>query len=108
MMIRPSIKSIVVSKHFIRDLKDTEKMNSIIKDVLDCSHLEFNELHKFEENIGGTLIFRAKKENVHIVYSIDKKMRIVFLRAVKNFSQYKKFLENKKEIIRLIESLSQP
>jgi hypothetical protein len=76
--------------------------NSIVKDVLDCSHLEFHELHKFEKNIDGNLIFRAKKEKTHIVYGVDKNMRIVFLRAMKNFTQYKKFLEDKKEILRMI------
>ncbi len=79
MAIRPSIKGIVVSKHFIRDLKDEEKINSIIQNILDCSHLDFNELHKFEEHINGNLIFRARKERLHIVYCIDKeKMRIIF------------------------------
>lgn len=78
MTIRPFLRGIVVSKHFIRDSKDKEKMNSIIKDILDCSHLEFNELHKFEEHINGNLIFRAKKEQLHIVYCINKKMRTVF------------------------------
>jgi mRNA-degrading endonuclease RelE of RelBE toxin-antitoxin system len=106
MAIRPLIKSIVVSKHFIRDLKDEEKINSIIKDILDCSHLEFTELHKFEEHINGNLIFRAKKEHLHIVYCIDKKKRIIFLRTMKNFIEYKKFLEKKKEIKKMIESLS--
>jgi mRNA-degrading endonuclease RelE of RelBE toxin-antitoxin system len=106
MKIRPLIKSVVVSKHFIRDLKDEEKINSIIKNILDCSHLEFNELHKFEENINGNVIFRAKKEYLHIVYCVDQKKRIVFLRAMKNFNEYKKFLEKKKEIKKMIESLS--
>jgi mRNA-degrading endonuclease RelE of RelBE toxin-antitoxin system len=107
MAIRPLIKGIVVSKHFIRDLKDEEKINSIIKDILDCSHLEFNELHKFEEHINGNLIFRAKKEQLHIVYCINKNMRLIFfLRAIKHFSKYKRFLENKKQVKRMIESLS--
>jgi mRNA-degrading endonuclease RelE of RelBE toxin-antitoxin system len=107
MAIRPLIKGIVVSKHFIRDLKDEEKITSIIKDILDCSKLEFNELHKFEEHINGNLIFRAKKEHLHIVYCINKKMRIIFfLRAIKHFPRYKRFLENKKQVRRMIDSLS--
>ena len=105
-MVRPSIKSVVASKHFIRDLKDEGEINSIIKDILDCSHLEFNELHKFEGHINGNLIFRAKKEDMHIVYCTDKKMRIIFLRAIKNFTEYKKFLEKKKKIKKMIEVLS--
>jgi hypothetical protein len=102
MVIRPSIKSIVVSRHFARDLKNEKEMNSIIKEVLDCSDLGFTELHKFEENIDGNLVFRAKKEDLHIVYCVDKKMRIIFLRAFRNFSEYRRFLEDKKEIKRMV------
>ena len=105
MKVRPMIKDVLVSKHFVKDFKDEEKMKSIIKNILDCSHMEFNELHKFEENINGNLIFRAKKENLHIVYCVDKNMRILFLRTIKNFEEYKKFIENKKEIVIMIESL---
>ena len=105
MKVRPMIKDVLVSKHFIKDFKNEEKMKAIIGSILDCSHMEFNELHKFEENINGNLIFRAKKENLHIVYCVDKDMRILFLRAIKNFEEYKKFIENKKEIVIMIESL---
>jgi tRNA-dihydrouridine synthase len=104
MMVRPLVRQVAVFRHFVRDLKNNEEMNSIIKDVLDCSHLEFAELHKFEENLNGNLIFRAKKEDLHIVYCVDKKLRIVFLRAIRNFAEYKKFLEDKKEISRMISS----
>jgi len=104
MKIRPSIKSVAISKRFLRDLKDDEKATSIIKNVLDCSHLEFHELHKFERNIDGNLIFRAKKENLHIVYGVDKKLRIVFLRAMKNFNEYKNLLGSRKEMMKIIYS----
>jgi hypothetical protein len=103
MAIRPSIKGIVVSRHFIRDLKNKEERHSIIRDILGCSNLEFTELHKFEENIGGNLVFRARKEGQHIVYGVDRKMRIVFLRAFRNFGEYKKFLDGKKEIRKMFE-----
>ncbi len=102
MTVRPSIKVVVVSKHFARDLKNEEERNSIIKDILDCSNVEFNELHKFEENIDGNLIFRAKKEGMHIVYGVDKKMRIVFLRAFRNFAEYKKSLDGKKDLRKML------
>ena len=105
MKVRPLLKEVIISKHFKRDLKDEGKINSIIKSILDCSHLEFTELHKFEENIDGNLLFRAKKENLHIVYAIDKSMKIIFLRAIRNFEEYKKLLENKHEIKAMIESL---
>jgi len=105
MRVRPLLKEVTISKHFKRDLKDKERINSIIKNILDCSNLEFTELHKFEENIEGNMIFRAKKENMHIIYCIDKNMRIIFLRAIKNFDEYRRLLENKKEIKAIIESL---
>jgi len=104
MKIRPSVKSVAISKRFMRDLKDEEKATSIVQDVLDCSHLEYQELHKFERNIGGNLIFRAKKENLHIVYGVDKKLRIVFLRAIRNFTEYKNFLGNRREMLRIMYS----
>jgi mRNA-degrading endonuclease RelE of RelBE toxin-antitoxin system len=102
MAIRPSLKTLVISRHFIRDLKDKEEADSIVNGVLDCSNVDFNELHKFEEDIDGNLIFRAKKGNIHIVYCVDKKMRIIFLRAFKNYSEYKRFLEDRKEIEKMI------
>jgi mRNA-degrading endonuclease RelE of RelBE toxin-antitoxin system len=106
MAIRPLIKGVLVSKRFIRDLKDAEKISSIINSILDCSRLEFNELHKFEKNVDGNLIFRARKEDLHIVYCVDKKMKMIFLRAIRNFDEYKKFLENTKEVRKMIERLS--
>jgi hypothetical protein len=102
MAIRPLIKSAIVSKHFLKDLKDKEKVKSIVKDVLDCSGINFTELHKFEENIDGNLVFRAKRDSTHIVYCADKKMRIIFLRAFRNYNEYAKFLGNRKEIERII------
>ncbi|MDH5451105.1 MAG: hypothetical protein OEX77_09480 [Candidatus Bathyarchaeota archaeon] len=102
MAVRPSLKSVAVSKRFVKDLKDQKKVGSIIRNILDCARLEFHELHKFERNIDGNLIFRARKEKLHIVYGIDKAMRIIFLRAIKNFTEYKKFLEDRKEILRMI------
>ena len=105
MTVRSSIKSMAISKRFVKDLKDQEEAASIIKDVLDCSHLEFHELHKFERNIDGNLVFRAKRGQIHIVYAVDRRMRILFLRAVKNFTEYKKLLRNRREILRMITRL---
>ena len=102
MSIRPFIKEAVISKHFFKDLKDEKEAESIVNDVLDCSNIDFYELHKFEESLDGNLIFRAKKEGVHIVYCVDKQMRIIFLRAFRNYSEYGKFLEDKKEIKKLL------
>ncbi len=83
-----------------------EEMASIINDILDCDHLEYRELHKFEENIDGFLVFRAKKENMHIVYCVDKKLRITFLRAISNFNDYKRFLDNRKELRRIVKDIN--
>jgi len=101
MNVRPLVKSVAISSHFLKDLRE-EEVKSIVNDVLDCSNVDFHELHKFEENVEGNLLFRAKKQGVHIVYGVDKKMRIVFLRAFRNYSEYAKFLENKNEIKKMI------
>jgi mRNA-degrading endonuclease RelE of RelBE toxin-antitoxin system len=105
MFVRPLLKEVVISNHFKRDLKDEEEVDLIIKNILDCSHLDFTELHKFEGNVSGNLIFRAKRGETHIIYCVDKNNRIIFLRAIRNFDEYRKFLENKKEIKAMIESL---
>jgi hypothetical protein len=39
---------------------------------------DFNELHKFEKGLDGTLIFRAKKQGMHIVYCVDKQIGLIF------------------------------
>ncbi len=104
-MVRPSLKTLVISSHFVRDLKDKEERNSIVSGVLNCSNVDFNELHKFEEHIDGDLIFRAKKGGIHIVYCVDKKMRIVFLRAFRNYTEYGNFLNDRKEIKKMIASV---
>ena len=105
MELRPRIKEVVITRHFERDVKDKEEVDRIVKSVLECSHMEFTELHKFEENIDDNRIFRAKMDHRHIVYCIDRKMRIIFLRVIENFDVYKKFLEDKKKIKRLVESV---
>jgi mRNA-degrading endonuclease RelE of RelBE toxin-antitoxin system len=102
MAVRPHITSVVVTKRFFKDVKDIGKAKTLVREVLDCSNADFNELHKFEEHVAGCMIFRAKKEGIHIVYCVDKNMRIIFMRVFKNFKQYEKFLDNKKEISKLI------
>jgi mRNA-degrading endonuclease RelE of RelBE toxin-antitoxin system len=105
MELRPLIKEVVVSKHFTRDIKDEEEIETLVREILECSHVESNELHKFEEKINGNSIFRARKHGVHFVYCVDADMRLVFLRAIKNYEDYKKFLENKREIETMVEGL---
>lgn len=109
MAIRPMIKGAVVHKKFFRDMgKDQQKVDSIVKLILDCSNLEFHELHKFEKNVDDNLIFRAKKEHTHFVYCINKKHmeNIFFLRAISNFTEYKHFLDNEKQIKRMATELT--
>lgn len=93
--IRPSVKGVYISNNFVKDFKDEDKARSMIEDVLKCSHIQFTELHKFEKHVDGFLVFRAKIDGDHIVYSIDKKEKvIIFLRMFKNYTKYKKFLED--------------
>lgn len=102
MKVRPLIKEVVISKHFRRDMKDENKIESIVKKIMDCSHMEFHEMHKFEENIDDNLIFRARKGNMHIVYCVTKDRKMIFLRAVRNYDEYKKLLEDKGMLKKLI------
>lgn len=97
--LRPLVKKIIVSKHFKKDARDFD-----ISQVVDCQHEYFTHLHKFEENIEGNHIFRALQNKTHIVYAIDKQNRLIFLRAFDSFNAYKKFLENKKKIVEMIEN----
>ena len=95
--LRPLVTEIIISKHFMRDIPDFD-----VDSIVDCEHNNFTHLHKFEETIGGNHIFRAIKENWHIVYAIDKNHRFIFLRAFDNFTAYKKFLNGKKKILSMI------
>jgi mRNA-degrading endonuclease RelE of RelBE toxin-antitoxin system len=102
MNARPLIKEAIVSKRFMKDLKNEEEAKFIVNEILDCSNVDYYELHKFEENVDGCLVFRAKKEGTHIVYCIDKEMQLIFLRAFSNYKEYGKFLEDKKRLKKLI------
>jgi hypothetical protein len=105
MAVRPVLTGVVVSKHFLRDVESRKAAESVVGNILDCSNVDFAELHKFEMDVDGNMIFRAKKDHVHIVYCVDKKLRIIFLRAFKNYNTYARFLNDKKEIRRIIKSL---
>jgi mRNA-degrading endonuclease RelE of RelBE toxin-antitoxin system len=100
--VRPNLTGVVVTKRFLKDLKDAEKAEALVREVLDCSNVDFSELHKFEAHVAGCMIFRAKKEGMHLVYCVNENMQIIFMRAFKNFKQYEKFLDDKKEITKLI------
>lgn len=95
------IKEIILTKRFKKDAPDFD-YNSVV----DCEHLHFSRLHKFEKHVGDLHIFRALKRGIHYVYAIDKKFRVIFLRAFKNFKEYEKFLENEKEILKEVEAIN--
>ena len=95
--LRPLIKEVIVSHHFKKDAPDFD-----INLVSDCQHEYFTRLHKFEETVDGNHIFRAVKDKMHVVYAIDKEHRLIFLRAFKNFGEYKRFLMDKKRIKEMI------
>src|SRR3990172_12797783 len=100
--LRPSIAEYKISKHLNRDVKNSVEL---ISKILSCEHTCSSELHKFEKKIEDFSVFRAKIDGAHIVYAIDAKKILFFLRAFKNFSDYTKFLENDKGIKEIVHSL---
>ncbi len=99
---RPSLKGILVSRRFE---KETEKL-SVIDDILGCDNINYTELHKFEKHVDDHPIFRAKIDGVHILYAIDKERKLLlFLRSFDNFSRYKKFLGDHREIRRTLSGM---
>lgn len=97
--LRPSIKEVIVTQHFHRDLPDFD-----VDLVLDCQHIYFRHLHKLEEHLDGVFVFRALRDKKHIVYAVDRKRRLIFLRAFHNFHEYGKFLADRKGILSMIDS----
>ena len=96
--LRPQVESVVVTKRFLKDAPDFD-----INTILNCEHVYFQKLHKYEGKIAGNHLFRALQNHVHAVYAFDEKNRLIFLRAFENFSNYKKFLDGKKAIKQMIE-----
>ncbi len=95
--LRPLITEVVVSKAFERDYPGFDPGL-----VLECSHMHFRKLHKFEENIKGNMVFRALVGHTHIVYCVDSLHRLIFLRAFANFELYKHFLSDHKKVLHII------
>lgn len=91
--LRPMIKEIIINKHFEKDLKNKEERDDIINDILRCDAENYREMHKFEFSTNDNYVFRAKKGSIHIVYSISGS-KLLFLRAIKNFKEYQKFLNS--------------
>jgi hypothetical protein len=96
---RQKIREVVISSHFQRDAPD---FNPEI--ITDCQHQNSSILHKYEEAIEGNAIYRALSKGRHIVYALDKKNRLILLRAFRSFKEYEKFLNNKKQILEIIQT----
>jgi len=103
LQLRPTITGVVVSKHFEKEMPGFDPNL-----ILDTRHEYFTHLHKFEEHLSGNHIFRALKDGRHIVYAVDKKHRLILLRAFKNVKEYEKYLDDKKSILGAIEKASSP
>ncbi|MBN2014735.1 MAG: hypothetical protein JW778_06105 [Candidatus Altiarchaeota archaeon] len=98
--LRPHITEVIVTRHFHRDLPEFD--TSL---VVDGQHVHFRHLHKLEEHFDGVFVFRALKDKTHIVYAVDGKRRLIFLRAFHNFHEYGNFLADRKGILSMIGSV---
>lgn len=96
----PNVKKIIYPHHFKKDSSDLD-----INEIIDAKHEYSTRLHKFEKTIEGNHIFRAIIKRKHIVYTIDKDNRLIFLKVFKNFDMYMKFLEDEHQIINTIENI---
>jgi len=92
------INEIIMTKRFKKDAPEFD-----VEEVISCEHLHFTRLHKFEKHVGDLHIFRALIKGIHYLYAVDKKYRVIFLRAFKNFKEYGKFLDSDREILREVE-----
>jgi hypothetical protein len=93
--LRNVIQEVEATKHFEHDIKDETERNRIISQVIGCDSVDFHEMHKFEFSVKGSHIFRAKKNRMHVVYAVSGN-KMIFLRAIKNYDEYKRFLETMK------------
>jgi hypothetical protein len=98
-MLKPQVKEVIVSKHFIKDYP-----NFNIKPIIDCDHRYSKKLHKFEFKTEGSHVFRALIGKTHILYVVDRDFRLIFLRGFDNFLEYGKFLGNKKKLATIIQN----
>lgn len=96
--LRPGITKTVITNHFKKEAGDFDASL-----ILDCKREYSERLHKFEEKIGSSYIFRAIINKKHVVYAIQGD-KIIFLRAFSNFKGYVKYLEDKKAILKQINS----
>ncbi len=104
--MRPSILGHAVTNHFKRDLGEA-RATAIVLEVLGSNQSSFEELHKFEEKVQGNFIFRAKIAGKHIVYAVSASKMLVFLRGFSNFSEYRKYLDDKQGLKAAIEGATE-
>ena len=104
--MRPGIRSVAYSHHFLRDAKHNPDALEIAQEVLDCDHEDYAELHKFERHVHGTAVFRAKRDSRHLLYGIDDRGTLIFLRLIKHYGEYQHFLSSDREILRSMGSSS--
>jgi hypothetical protein len=95
--LKPMITEVVLSKSFIRDAPGID-----VSPVVDCEHDKAKRLHRFEFSVDGSYVFRAVIKNTHVVYSVDAKNRLIFLRAFGNSRDYSRFLSDRKGIAHMI------
>ena len=96
--INDQIDEYEISNHCKRDLKGLAL--PFIMDIIDKKHEGFEELHKFELKFENGTFFRAKINGIHILYCFSNK-KITFLRAFKNFIEYKKVLNHPEKLLKL-------
>jgi hypothetical protein len=96
--LKPLILEVALSKNFHRDAPGFD-----VSPILGCDHDKAKRLHKFEFSVDGSYVFRAILKNTHVVYAVDAKNRLIFLRAFGNFKDYSRFLKERKNVAKMIQ-----
>jgi hypothetical protein len=90
--VRPRVRSIVVTKSFLKDSKEEEKAKKL-KEVLEFPDADLNVLGKFEVLLKSCMAFKTKTGERNIACCVDKNKRVIFMRVFKNLKHYKKFTD---------------
>lgn len=101
--MRPQITETLASAHFERDYPGFDPAL-----ITGCDKRLSKDMHKFEKNIGGNLVFRALIRHTHVLYAIDERRRLILLRAFRKFSDYKRYLEDERLILETIKETASP
>lgn len=92
--LRDSVKEVRATKRFLRDAPGFDE-----RALLSCEHRHFKRLHRYEGRAGEGHLFRAIQKHVHILYAIEGG-RLILLRAFRKYSDYSRYLQDKKAISR--------